>query len=222
MATLKTFNHEPINLQELLTETIDNKRYYVTPKGAKLPSVTSILSQRYGGWVHEWRKKVGEEQANKISAQASRRGTAIHKLCEDYLNNTPDFMKKAMPSNIEMFMTMVPVLNRINNIYALEKPVYSESIGAAGRVDCIAQFDGYPSIIDYKTSKRVKDESEIESYFVQATLYSLLFEDMTTFKCKQLVVIMGVDHSDPSVFVKDRADYVALAAEVMNSFQKKK
>lgn len=216
----KTFNHEFVSLPELLTESIDGKRYYVGTSGNKLPSVTSILSTIYGGWVHEWRAKVGEDVANKISAQAARRGTAIHKMCEDYIMNKPEYLKDHVPVNIQMFNSMKPELHRINNVYAVEAPLFSEKVRTAGRVDCIAQFDGYPSIIDYKTSRRIKSQEDIESYFVQMTLYSLMFEDMTNIKCKQLVVIMGVDHEDPSVFIVDRKEYISKAAEAISNYYK--
>jgi hypothetical protein len=216
----KTFNHEFVSLPELLTESIDGKRYYVGTNGNKLPSVTSILGTIYGGWVHEWRAKVGEEVANKISQQAATRGTAIHKLCEEYILNKPDYLKGHVPVNIEMFSKMKKELHRINNVYAIEAPLFSEKTRCAGRVDCIAQFDGYPSIIDYKTSRRIKTKEDIESYFVQMTLYSLMFEDMTNIKCKQLVVIMGVDHEDPLVFIADRKEYITKAAEAISNYYK--
>ena len=125
-----------------------------------------------------------------------------------------------MPINIELFMKMRPHVNRINNVYAVEAPLFSETIGVAGRTDCIAQFDGYPSIIDYKTSRKIKGEGDIENYFVQMTIYSLMFEDMTNIKCKQLVVIMGVDHEEPLVFVKQRSAYVAKAHEIISAYYK--
>jgi genome maintenance exonuclease 1 len=216
----KTFNHELVLLPDLVTETIDGKRYYLGAKGKKLPSVTSVLGAFYGDWVKEWRARVGEEVANKISAQASRRGTAIHKICEDYIMNKSSYLEDHVPVNIDMFNSMRPELHRINNVYSVEAPLFSETIGVAGRVDCIAHFDGYPSIIDYKTSKKLKNVEDIENYFVQMTLYSLMFEDMTNIKCKQLVVIMGVDHENPLVFIKQRADFVKKAHEVVSSFYK--
>jgi genome maintenance exonuclease 1 len=134
--------------------------------------------------------------------------------------NSPSYLEGHVPVNIQMFNTMRPELHRINNIYAVEAPLFSETVGVAGRVDCIAQFDGYPSIIDYKTSKRLKTKEDIENYFVQMTLYSLMFEDMTHIKCKQLVVVMGVDHEDPLVFIEQRAKYVQKAHEVVSTFYK--
>ena len=220
MDTHKIFTHETVNIPELLTETIEGKRYYVGLSGKKLPSVTTVLGAFYGDWVKDWRAAVGEEKANRISTQASLRGTAIHKICEDYIMNSPDYLKGHMPINIELFMKMRPHINRINNVYAVEAPLFSETIGVAGRTDCIAQFDGYPSIIDYKTSRKIKGEGDIENYFVQMTIYSLMFEDMTNIKCKQLVVIMGVDHEEPLVFVKQRSAYVAKAHEIISAYYK--
>ena len=217
---VKTFKHEFVTLPDLQTETIDGKRYYIGTNGKKLPSVTSILGAVFGSWVHEWRAKVGEEVANKISTQAATRGTAIHKLCEDYILNKPDHLKGHVPINTMMFNQMKQHLHRIDNIYAVEAPLFSEAVGCAGRVDCIADFDGIPSIIDYKTSRRIKTSEDIESYFIQMTLYSLMFEDMTGIKCKQLVVIMGVDHEDPLLFVVKRKQYMERAAEVLTTFYK--
>lgn len=217
---VKPFKHEFVTLPDLQTETIDGKRYYIGTNGKKLPSVTSILGAVFGSWVHEWRAKVGEEVANKISIQAATRGTAIHKLCEDYILNKPDHLKGHVPVNTMMFNQMKQHLHRIDNIYAVEAPLFSEAVGCAGRVDCIADFDGIPSIIDYKTSRRIKTSEDIESYFIQMTLYSLMFEDMTGIKCKQLVVIMGVDHEDPLLFVVKRKQYMERAAEVLTTFYK--
>ncbi len=217
---VKTFQHKFVSIPELQTESINGLRYYVGTNGKKLPSVTSILGRIYGGWVDEWKASVGEEVANRISRQAATRGTAIHKLCEDYIRNDPNHLKGHVPINIEMFSKMKKHLHRIDNIFAIESPLFSEATGCAGRVDCIAEFDGIPSIIDYKTSRRIKTEEDIESYFVQMTLYSLMFEDMTSIKCKQLVVIMGVDHEDALAFIVNRKNYVKRAAEVIQTFYK--
>jgi len=218
MDTTKTFNHKFVNLKELQTKNENGMRYYITPDGSAFPSVTSVIGKYYGGWVHAWRKKVGEEVANRISRTASNRGTAIHSLCEKYLRNEEPTTK--MPINLEMFRTMIPAINRIDNIYSIEEPLYSYNMKTAGRVDCIGQFDGVDSIIDFKTSKRKKELEDIESYFVQASMYSLMFEEMTGIACKQLVVIIGVDFESPCVHVQSRGPYLNKVLEVLKHFKK--
>ena len=153
---------------DLATETINGKRFYVTPGGNKYPSVTTITSQYNKQSIMEWRKRVGEEEANRISSKAAGRGTRVHTLCENYLNNQEDYLQKQMPDAIVMFNTLQPLLNEyVNNIHALEVPLYSDYLRTAGRVDCIAEFDGAISVIDFKTSSKPKEDKWIENYYMQ-------------------------------------------------------
>ena len=95
----------------------------------------------------EWRKRVGEEEANKISRQASTRGTAVHQLCEDYINNVPDWNKDVMPNNLASFLDLKKIIDeRLDNVWFQEEFLYSDKLGCAGQVDCIAEFDGQLSI----------------------------------------------------------------------------
>jgi len=209
---LKTFKH--INPQstlcELKREEYNGKRYYISPNGTKLPSVTTFLSHFKGDSILKWRKKVGEEEANRISKRASTRGTKFHSLMESYLSNQKGFLTEedVMPDMQMAFHEMRPVIDRIDNVHYLETMLYSETLGLAGQVDCIAEFDGVPSVIDFKTSLRLKKEEWILSYFEQCTCYSLMYEEMTGIKAKQIVVLISVDHEQPQVFVKQRGDYV--------------
>ena len=203
------FNHKPIQFEELETVTINGKRHYVTPEGKKYPSITSVLSILSKQSIMEWRKRVGEEEANKISTKAARRGTKIHAMCEDYLNNELD-EKKFMPSEREMFSTLRPILDKnINNIYAQEIPLYSDYLKVAGRVDCIAEFNGVLSVIDFKTSKRLKNKENISNYFQQTAAYAVMFEERTKIPVSQIVVIIAVDdEEEPQVFVEKRDNYI--------------
>ena len=154
---MKTFNHiNTDTLCKLEREEINGKRYYVSPKNenVKLPSVTTFLSHFKGDSIAKWRKKVGEEEANKISARASRRGTKFHSLMESYLSNQEGFLTEedVMPDMQHAFLDIRPTIDRIDNVHYLETMLYSETLGLAGQVDCIAEFDGVPSIIDFKTS----------------------------------------------------------------------
>lgn len=219
----KTFKH--INTQplcELSREEYNGKRYYVSPNGVKLPSVTTFLSHFKGDSILKWRKKVGEEEANKISARASRRGTKFHSIMESYISNQTGFLTEpdVMPDMKQAFHNMKPTLHRIDNVHYLETMLYSEILGLAGQVDCIAEFDGVPSVIDFKTSLKLKKEEWILNYFEQCTCYSLMYEEMTGIKAKQIVVLISVDNEEqPQVFVKNRADYIPELARKIKQFR---
>ena len=219
---MKTFRH--INTQplcELKREEYNGKRYYISPTGKRLPSVTTFLSHFKGDAILKWRQKVGEEEANKISARASRRGTKFHSLMESYINNEKGFLteKDVMPDMQMAFFDIRPTIDRIDNVHYLETMLYSETLGLAGQVDCIAEFDGVPSIIDFKTSLKLKKEEWILNYFEQCTCYSLMYEEMTGIQCKQIVVLISVDHEQPQIFIKDRKDYMPELANKIKTFR---
>jgi hypothetical protein len=201
---------------DLETETINGKRFYKTPEGLLYPSVTTITSQHGKDKIIEWRKRVGEEEANRISTKASNRGTKVHKICENYLNNEEDYARtnpahihKTMPDSIAMFKSLQPLLDEhVNNIHALEIPLYSHHLKVAGRVDCIAEYDGKLSIIDFKTSGRLKEESWIKGYFMQCSAYAVMYEERTGIPVSQIVIMIAVESEHPQVFIKKRNDYI--------------
>lgn len=208
------FNHvSSFDFTELERETVDGKRYYKTPTGLLYPSVTTVLSLHNAQGIQEWRKRVGEEEANRVSRRASGRGTKVHKLCEDYLNNKADYLEGHMPSNVEMFYSLKPVLDTfIDNIVVQEAPLYSDYLQVGGQVDCIADFNGTLSVIDFKTASREKSEDYIQSYFMQTAAYCVMFEEMTKQPIKQIVIIIAVSNDDRNhtvqTFVKDRDQYI--------------
>ena len=221
MKTFKHLHNDPV-LVELKREEHNGKRYYVSPNGKHLPSVTTFLSHFKGDSIAKWRKKVGEEEANKISARASRRGTKFHSLMESYLSNEKGFLTEAdvMPDMQHAFLDIRPTIDRIDNVHYLETMLYSEILGLAGQVDCIAEYDGVPSIIDFKTSLRLKKEEWILNYFEQCTCYSLMYEEMTGIQCKQIVVLISVDDEpEPQVFVKQRGEYIPELARKVKQFR---
>ena len=194
---------------DLATETINGKRFYVTPGGNKYPSVTTITSQYNKQSIMEWRKRVGEEEANRISSKAAGRGTRVHTMCENYLNNQEDYLQKQMPDAIVMFKTLQPLLNEyVNNIHALEVPLYSDYLRTAGRVDCIAEFDGTISVIDFKTSSKPKEDKWIQNYYMQCSAYAVMFEERTGIPVPRIVVMIAVDGEKAQIFVKKRNDYI--------------
>ena len=201
------FNHKNFVLEELETETVDGNRHYVTPEG-KLPSITTVLSILSRDSIRAWRKRVGETEANKISTKASRRGTSVHKMCEDYLNNELD-LKGFLPNDRETFTTLQPVLDEhLNNIYAQEVPLWSSYLGVAGRVDCIAEWDGKLSVIDFKTSRKLKKKEYISNYFQQCAAYAVMWEERTGIPINKIVVVIAVDGEEPQVFEERRDNYI--------------
>jgi hypothetical protein len=211
----KGFLHNPVYLPDLKTEYLDGKRYYKTPAG-NLPSVTTVLGQKLKNpGLEAWKARVGEEEVKRVSTQAAGRGSAVHLLCEKYLSNDPDYKRGAMPFNLVTFSSIKKHLDLcIGTVYGLEVPLWSRRLGTAGRTDLLAGWLGVNSVIDFKTSKRKKEEEDIQSYFLQATVYSMMAEELTEHKFPQIVVIIAVDHEDAQVFVKNRDLYVDRALEV--------
>ena len=199
------FNHVPLTPIELVAEMVDGRRLYPVPSGGKYPSITTVLScnpEKKAG-IMKWRKRVGEEKANRISNRAATRGTAFHLMCEDYLNNKYDetkFKDKHLP--LMMFKNAKPTLNRINNIYAQEAALYSDHLEIAGRVDCIAEFDGELSIIDFKTSAEEKKIEWIEDYLIQETAYGCMLYEQYKLKINKIVTIIACESGDTQVFVE--------------------
>ena len=205
----KIFTHSLVKPIELHTVMIEGKRHYVLPNGRKYKSVTTILDERTDKTaLYEWRARVGNEEATKISVQAARRGTSVHLIAERYILNEEDFLKKEMPANIDSFKSIQPIINKsVDNIVGIELPLFSDTLKTAGRSDLIANFDNTLSIIDFKTSRKPKKEEWIENYFIQATCYSLMFEELYNIRVPQLAIIISVDDEPPQVFVRKTKNY---------------
>ena len=189
------------------------------PDGTRLPSVTTVIGAKGKQAIMEWRKRVGEEQANKISRQASSRGTNLHTLCEKYLNNDEKYFMSAMPDAFQMFKSIKPLLNKIDNIHYQEQALWSVKIGMAGRVDCIGEYDGVLSVIDFKTSKRVKNKEDIDNYFAQCTAYAMMYEELIGKPVDQLVVIMAVENDEPLVFIEKTEEHINTLLEYITFYK---
>jgi genome maintenance exonuclease 1 len=202
------FNYcPPKNLDDLKSQTLsDGKRYYTLPDGTNLPSVTTVLGAMKKDAIMAWRKRVGDEVANAISKKATSRGTNVHTLCERYLNN--DSLGDIMPDAKEMFNDIKPLLDQIDNIHYQEQALWSTKLGLAGRVDCIAEFAGTLSVIDFKTSKKVKSIKDIEDYFWQTSAYALMYEELVGTPIDQVVIIMAVENSKPLLFIQKTEDHI--------------
>ena len=217
----KTFKHLLVPRSELTTENIDGQRYYLLADGTRLKSVTTVLSEKMDKTaLLEWKAKVGEAEATRISVQAARRGTAVHNIAERYILNEESYYgKNEMPINIESFKPIKRVLDDcVDNILGVELPLSSKALGVAGRTDLVAEYNGKTSIIDFKTSKRLKKAEWIESYFLQSTIYSMMFERMYSIAVPQIVIIITVDDEPVcQEFIMNRADFVNRALEVLSS-----
>ena len=209
------FTHNLLTFPKLERIDTPNGRYYRTPDG-DFKSVTNILGERLDhSALDAWKKRIGEIEAKKISQQASRRGTAIHNLAEQYLLNNKDYAKGAMPINVQTFNSIRSILDKnIGTIYGIEALLYSRLLKAAGTADLLGEYNGVNSIIDFKTSKRIKTENQIESYFIQTSAYSLMAAEHSNYNFPQIVIIMAVDNEDPLVFIKKARDYFPRVKEV--------
>ena len=217
-----TFIHNdlPIEIPELKTKNINRKRFYQTPNGKLYPSITTVLNKKKMQGINEWRKKVGEDVANYIARTAANRGTKVHHMCEDFLNNNfdDDVHKKNFLPYV-LFGQMKPILmQKVNNILAQEIGLYSDKYKVAGRVDCIAKYNGIPSIIDFKTSTRERNDDWNESYYIQASAYSEMFEERTSIAIPQIVILVVTEDGVVQEFIKDKGDYIPKLIEAIDDF----
>jgi genome maintenance exonuclease 1 len=201
---MKTFIHHDLPKLERDTKP-DGTRVYKTPSGFAYPSVTTVTGLHTAKGIAEWRKRVGNEEANRISGKASARGTRIHGYCEDYLRGN---LFEADMFDLEMFNSIKFLLDQIDNIHCLEDQLYSDHLQVAGTVDCIAEFQGKLSVIDFKTASKPKDRDDIHNYFMQCAAYSVAFEERTGIPIGRLVIIMAVENDDPRWFIEKRDNWI--------------
>ena len=215
---MKTFNHVGNDLKDLKTENIEGKRYYVTPKGNKYVSITSLLGNLSKQSIIEWRRRVGEAEANKISRQASSRGTRVHNICESYIKNQEGILEGVLPDAIDMFNSIVPLLNRIDNIHVTEGALYSDDLGVAGRTDLIGEFDEKLSVIDYKTSRKKKTWEMCHAYFMQGAFYAHAYEELTGISINDIVIIMAVESDKPLLFRETKDRWIEPLKQVITKY----
>lgn len=222
MQTKTKFNHLNLPaLADIPTETVNGSRRYVV-NGKLLPSVTTVTSYQNRKSIAEWRERVGADVANQISQFASNNGTKFHKLVEDYVNNVDvNYDTEKYEVALKLFNQFKTLLNNVNNIHYLESALYSEQLGIAGRVDCIAEYNGKLSVIDFKSSSKPKFESQIQNYFVQETGYAMMYEEMTGNKVEQIVTLISCHSGETQVFVKNPDDYVDILKQYIVEYNNK-
>ena len=224
---MKYYTHKPTKLTELTTQTVNFKRFYETPDGKLYPSITTVLSTRNKKGLFEWRKRVGDEVANYVARTSAARGTAVHHMCEDYLNNFPvdwpdkwkEHEKKFLPFCLFKQLEN-KVLQKIDNIRSQECALFSNKYRVAGRVDCIAEYDGKLSIIDFKTSTKERNDEWNENYYIQASAYAEMFEEQSGTPIEQIVILVVTEDGAVQEFVKEKYDYIPLLVESIDNFTK--
>ena len=214
------FNHTPVDLPPVKARNSEGVRLYETPEGNKYPSITTVLSIRNKKGLHEWRKRVGNEVANYVARTAAARGTKVHHMCEDYLNNVytnypskwekhkKDFLPYCLFNQLKE-----QALCNIDGIYAQEAGLYSDKYKVAGRVDCIARYNGTPSIIDFKTSSRERTDDWNENYYIQGSAYAEMFGERTGIEVSQVVILVVTEDGTVQEFIKDKHNYLDALVE---------
>lgn len=211
------FTHIPCIVPELKMKVHNKRRLYKTPEGNLYPSVTTVTKIMSKEGIDEWKKRVGKGAANEVQIRSTGIGTEFHNIIEDYLyNRVLVAYENIIP--LAHFNNVKDILDKIDNIRCQEATLYSDDLKLGGRVDCVAEFEGVNSIIDFKTARKQKKEEWIEAYFVQETAYSLMFEFNTKLQHKQIVTIISGEDGSKDVFVKQRDDYVKKLKEVIKEY----
>ena len=216
------FVHETIDLgyNDLVADTQPSSRTYVDPDGNRYPSITTVLSILNEEELAAWRKRVGDAEANKIGNRAAARGTQVHNIIEKYLLN--EDITDFLPHVRQSLGNLRPILNRsIGRIFGLEAPLYSRYLGLAGRVDCVAEWEGVPSIIDFKTSRRPKKHEKIPNYFAQMAGYAVMWEERTGMPITNTVIVMDVDDHEPIIFREHRDNHIQLLIDTKKEYDRR-
>lgn len=208
---MKTFNHvgPAGELKELESRTGEKGRFYKAPNGNWYPSVTTVVGHQSIEGIRKWEKKVGWTEAEKIRRTSSWRGTKYHGIVENYIKGNLEAVKASTGLPAILFRAAREVLDRIDNVHVLEAPLYSDDLCVAGRVDCIAEFDDDLAIIDFKTTKELKQESWLEKYFVQEAAYAYMYWERTGVEVKKLVTLSVAEDGQTQVVEKyDKIPYI--------------
>ncbi len=214
------FINDLIELPQLVR--IDGEqRFYQTPDGNKYPSVTTVISEMSDKTaIIKWRKRVGEEEANRVSGRATRRGTAVHTLLEKFVLNEEIDFSDTMPLNKTMFNQIAKYLEQnVDNVRSSEGQLFSHKLKIAGSVDLIASYKGEPAIIDFKTSTKPKRKEWIENYFLQATMYSYMLYEMTGLYHPKLVIAIALEEdSGPQIFEEHASNWIEKVIKMCQEF----
>ena len=217
---MNKFNFIEID-KNLLPDTkgrrIDGHRFYEI-EGKNYPSVTTVLNIRKKDGLVEWRKNVGEEVANYEMRRAANRGKATHTLVEQYLKGETPSERGVLP--LGLFKLLKPYVDQINNVHCLETIMYSHKLTIAGQVDCIAEYNGKLSVIDFKTANKERNEGWIDNYFLQTTAYAIMYEELFGKPIEQIVILIAGEDGSVSCFKKDKKEFIEPLGEAIQNFYK--
>ena len=218
------FIHEKIDMgyENLDRRDSPDGRRYVTLDGNAYPSVTTVLSILSEESIAKWRKRVGEEEANRIGQRAATRGTAVHSLIEKYLKNEQDCRDGFLPHVVQSLENLKPLLDKhVTKVYAQEVPLYSDHLQLAGTCDCVCEWDGVPTIVDWKTSRRPKKKANIGNYFMQLAAYAVMWEERTGMPIQQTRIVMDVDDFHPVMYKETRDAWIDKLIEVRDEYNRR-
>ena len=208
---------------DMPTTTVDGKRHYTTPNGDRYPSVTTVLSSMSAEGIAAWRARVGTEEANRISTQASGRGTRVHQIAEEYLRNNAKHADGHAPADIQMFTQIQRYLDAwCDKVWANEIALYSDELRTAGTCDLIARVHGIRTVTDFKTSKGWKKEEWIKNYFFQCTAYALMLYERKKVWCPQICVLIATDNDGLQPILKQTSQYVNEVRDFFDDYHRKK
>lgn len=213
---MKKFHHveKTWTLDDLKAKTTEEGRKYFTEEGQSFPSVTTVTGHKKQAFFAEWRRK-NPQEAKRVLV----RGNKLHSVIEDYINNQEIDLTKIPANEAQLFIQLLPELNRIDNVYEQESPLWSATLGLAGRVDCVAEFDGVLSIIDFKGSTRRKSPSDIQEYFMQASAYAIMWHERTGTPIHQVVILMSCEDGHTEAFVSDPRKHVRQLKDIIESYK---
>jgi genome maintenance exonuclease 1 len=217
---MSKFNHVDLDKSKLPTvkgKRVDGFRFY-SINGKNYPSITSVLSIRKKKELQDWRDKIGDKVADWEMGRAARRGKATHTLIEQYIKNETPSIRDVLP--LGLFKLMKPYVDQINNIHCLETVMFSDKLTVAGQVDCIAEYNGKLSVIDFKTANKERNEDWIENYFLQTTAYSMMYEEIFGNKIEQIVILIAAEDGTVVPFIKDRSEYEKELVKSIEEFYK--
>lgn len=211
MKVNRMFNHIPSSFEQAVLDDSNNQHHYITPKNDKYPSVTGMLSktkpEKNKNSINTWRNLIGPAVADYIFEEARIIGNESHKLNENYHNNLQKKDNFRLISHAH-HRNFIPFLNKVDNIRGLEIRLYSDSMKMGGSADCIAEYDGVLSVIDYKTKRSPQAESWMDDYFIQTCAYASMWEELTNEPVKQLVVLASSEKNTIQEFIKKSVDYI--------------
>lgn len=220
------FVHLPLPVLPVLDvqQSATGKRFYVTPTGNKYPSITTLLGEKEKPQLTNWRNMLGPQKADKETKRCADRGTAIHEMVEKYLNNQqyPEFTYDYKQEYVSGFNQLRMRLNKINNIRVQEAALYSNVLKVAGRVDCIGEYEGVLSVIDFKTATKNKERDMIEDYFLQTTAYAIMWHELTNEPIEDIVILIATEKGLAPLVFKEKIDkYVKPLLKRINEYYRK-